>query len=350
MSQTAGNLPRTYPHTIAPLTALRFFAAAALFCYHIHVYFPHGDGLLSALAAKAYLGVDFFFILSGFILAHVYIPPLRDGTFTTRKFLIHRLARIYPVHFLTLLVAGVLGLCHAQGWTATTSWNGFAANIFLVHAWGSGGPFSFNVPSWSISAEWFAYLCFPVLLHFLLKTGMDRVVLFAIWLYVLCMGFIYVYLNITLGDVVTGFTMIRIMPEFVLGIALYLAGSRRPWIGPVIPAGLVLTALLCMSLYTERPDYLTVLILAGIIHVGAGSSLKPGARIHPALTYLGEISYSFYMIHVLVLYGFWRLFEIYGYAWLWIVLSFCATLALSAALYHFVERPARYAIRQWTGT
>jgi exopolysaccharide production protein ExoZ len=140
--------------------------------------------------------------------------------------------------------------------------------------------------------------------------------------------------------------MLRIMPEFVLGMALYYVSCRKPWTGSAVPAYLTLVALLLISLYMGLPDYISILTFPGIIYVAAGSSLKPVHRKHTALVYCGEISYSFYMIHVLVLYGGWRLFEIYGNSWLWIIFSFSATLALSAAAYNYIERPAREALRR----
>ena len=89
-----------YPANIPSLTALRFVAAAAVFAFHIdHTFLPGAFGALTPLVRKGYLGVDFFFILSGFILTHVYAPQMDAGTFKSRAFFAHRFARVYPVHF-----------------------------------------------------------------------------------------------------------------------------------------------------------------------------------------------------------------------------------------------------------
>src|SRR5262249_48688850 len=119
--------------------------------------------------ARGYLGVDFFFVLSGFIITHVYLANLAHPTAAaTRVFLWHRFVRIYPVHVAVLAglmvllaigrVAGI-PLNNPEDWSsADLLWN-----LTLLHAWGFVDHPSWNVPSWSISAEWFAYLLFPLL-------------------------------------------------------------------------------------------------------------------------------------------------------------------------------------------
>src|SRR5579871_4886437 len=95
------------PANIKPLTALRFFAAAWVVLFH---YWPNLTlAAPPALVAKGYLGVELFFVLSGFILCHVYLPPFEEGRFKYADFLWARLARIYPMHLMTLLGVGFMG-------------------------------------------------------------------------------------------------------------------------------------------------------------------------------------------------------------------------------------------------
>ena len=96
---------------IRPLTSLRFFAAFWVVLFH---YWP----ALSAAAApmvvgKGYLGVELFFILSGFILCHVYRTEVEEGRFAYGGFLWARLARVYPLHLATLVGMGVLAAAPA---------------------------------------------------------------------------------------------------------------------------------------------------------------------------------------------------------------------------------------------
>ena len=80
---------------IRPLTSLRFFAAMWVVAFH---YWPNLSSVMPPLVAKGYLGVELFFVLSGFILCHVYLDSVADGGFRYGSFLWARLARIYPLH------------------------------------------------------------------------------------------------------------------------------------------------------------------------------------------------------------------------------------------------------------
>ena len=105
------------------LTAARGFAAFAVVFYHIDAYLNgalSGAGL--AFIQRGALGVDFFFILSGFILAHVYGADMRAGTFAAWPYLARRFARIYPLHLVTLLAVAVLYANRVDGLGLRTSW------------------------------------------------------------------------------------------------------------------------------------------------------------------------------------------------------------------------------------
>ena len=149
---------------IKPLTSLRFVAA---YWVVVHHYWPHlaGAGAQPPLIARGYLGVELFFVLSGFILCHVYLPQFEEGRFRYRDFLWARLARIYPMHIATLVGMGAMaGAALAIGLSVdpnVLSLAALPANLTLTQAWGLAPVAGWNHPSWSISAEWFAYIAFP---------------------------------------------------------------------------------------------------------------------------------------------------------------------------------------------
>ncbi len=137
---------------LAPLTALRFFAALAILIHHC-------NGLFWPAAALGPLdaGVSFFFVLSGFILTYVY----RDaGPISLRHFYRARIARIWPLHLCCLLLA-ILLLTIPEPFNPGV----LAANALMLHAWIPLDRyfFSYNYASWSISTELFFYLAFPFL-------------------------------------------------------------------------------------------------------------------------------------------------------------------------------------------
>lgn len=131
--------------------------------------------------ARGYVWVEFFFALSGFILVHVYGSKTADfwtfksGAFTT--FLKARLARLYPVHFVTLISmlvlmvtlnqlsywGGYLSIYH-QPWPPINTWPSFVANLFLVQGWNLFPWLTWNGASWFVSVEFALCLLFPLFL------------------------------------------------------------------------------------------------------------------------------------------------------------------------------------------
>jgi len=153
------------------LDSMRGCCALLVAAYHLN---PQGRSLLGPLLANSYLWVDFFFVLSGFVIAHGYEGRI-VGLASARSFLVRRLARVYPLHLFVLalyvaleLSRLVVGGSHAaagdhppfSGWT---SLGGLAANLFLVHGLGLTDYLTWNAPSWSISCEFWTYALFALL-------------------------------------------------------------------------------------------------------------------------------------------------------------------------------------------
>ncbi len=160
----ASNLGR-----LVALDAWRGIAALFVALYRIFA-----DGWLHNLpfVKNAYLFVDFFFVLSGFVIAYAYL-----GKITTRAsafiFLVRRFGRVWPLHAALLAVfvmfelgRGVFGLIKAGAFDAFT---GLRAPItiiyefFLVHSLGFAGQTGWNTPAWSISTEFWTYIVFAIL-------------------------------------------------------------------------------------------------------------------------------------------------------------------------------------------
>ena len=152
------------------LTSLRFFFAMAVFCSHLGFLkdskFEIVRNLYSAVFAEGFIGVSFFFILSGFILTYNYADQFRMqlNRMNWRAFIIARIARIYPLHIITLLISIPL-LWIQEGGKGIQMIGIFVLQICLSQ---SLIPiqkvyFSFNAPSWSISDEFIFYLLLPII-------------------------------------------------------------------------------------------------------------------------------------------------------------------------------------------
>lgn len=140
------------------LTSLRFFAAALVVMHHISVFAP-GLGVIGLLTPSGYVGVTFFFVLSGFVLTYSWKPGGKAHGFYRRRF-----ARVYPVHLLFLAI----GMVPTVG---NPYWPALPANLTLLQAWSPNEIVarSFSGVSWSLSCELFFYATFPLLVGNLMR-------------------------------------------------------------------------------------------------------------------------------------------------------------------------------------
>ena len=144
---------------VQTLTVVRAFAATWVVIHHFgHHVTP---SFASTFLVSGTLAVDLFFGLSGFIMVYVYRDRARFWPFLIRRF-----ARLYPVHLVTLagviamtLVARFLGLPTDDPLDPAE----IGMNLLMIHGWGTVSVLHLNPPSWSISAEFSAYLAFPFL-------------------------------------------------------------------------------------------------------------------------------------------------------------------------------------------
>lgn len=345
---------------IKPLTALRFYAAMWVVLFH---YWPKlAVGWTPDFVLRGYLGVELFFVLSGFILCHVYLPALETGRFRYGSFLWARLARVYPLHIATLAGVGLMAFAAVRAGfgidPAILSWASLPANLFMVHAWGLAPEAGWNHPSWSISAEWFAYLAFPLFgwAALALKSRPWAAVAGAVAL----MTGLYLVFPLLSGFALTQATIawgaLRIVPCFALGCAAYLLWRARPVTGQGRALGLsaLLTAAVVAMAALGAHDLFIVPAFGALIYslaclTSSGSAIgASGVGV-----YLGEISYGVYMVCVP-----WKLLfanaavKLGGFEgevlplWLWLVFLL-SVIPVAALAHHVVERPARTAMKNW---
>ena len=347
------------PQNLKQLTALRFFAAVWVVGYH---YWPHLGLARPAVLEKGYLGVELFFVLSGFILSHVYLQAFGEKRQSYPSFLWARLARIYPVHIavlgglvLLMLAAAVLGLDIGDH---VAMWRSLPAQVTLTQAWGLSPDGGWNHPSWSISAEWFAYLTFPVFAWAAWRLR-DRPRLAVGLALALVVGLYEIYGGLT-GESLTRATItwgaLRIVPCFAYGCAIYLlwrAGGFKQRAASIACAGAAAAAVVALT-HFGAPDWATTATFGLLIASLAGMASN-GSRLLTSKTwvYLGEVSFALYMVCIP-----WEL--VFGglvnrglhldpdklplAAWL----VLCAgALPVAMAAHHLVERPAREIMRRY---
>ena len=361
-------MPAIRSERLDALTGLRFFAAFAIVLHHLPGSFGITHDTLHGYSLAQ--GVTVFFVLSGFVMRYAYpsIQTKRDAL----RFLANRIARVWPAHLATLTCALLI--------IGTFSPDTFLANMFLVQAWipQSNYFFSYNAVSWSISTELSFYLAFPILI-----LGFSRnwaVKLFASIVVVmlmvkLCNDFeVPHYAGLSANVVLQGFIMtnpLARMFEFVLGMTAaelwlrwrhFLPTSQMIWslmeaisvlmllfnvsyILPILwsmfPHSDAMAAWVSMSLSPALATALLLIVLA------EGNGLVASFLGTRSLRFLGDVSFSIYMTHQLILHCFklqvvsnWP-FPVQLSAYLAIV------LASSVALYLHVERPCQGWVKRY---
>jgi peptidoglycan/LPS O-acetylase OafA/YrhL len=362
---------------LGALTGLRFVAAAMIVAHHARLLVPIPDYALGH-------GVSFFFLLSGFILAYAY--PKLSTPKEVWQFLTARVARIWPAHLCTLLLAAAMLPPSLLTWTLQGNF-GFlrlAANAFLVHAWIPSRPwyFGWNGPSWSISAEMFFYFAFPALILNWERSWWWKWLLSAAL--VAGMAALGAWLHLpeaSTSDEPGLFGLLYISPlarlfEFVTGMVTFSAFRRlQRFKNQLTPAMFTVLEILVMAVagYSITTN-LIFAILRGALpdaaalwlaHAGDvvvfpflvlifafGKGLLSRGLASRPLIILGEMSFSIYLLHLMVFVAYRLRISVDGTSPDYAGLIGCIviTLALSAILWKRVEIPSRLAIRRWSSS
>src|SRR5260370_28897035 len=161
--------PSSAPQYVPALTGIRALAALLVLGMHTEQNVPAGLDSLLPFFARGFLGVDFFFVLSGFIITHVYFASLASASRSAVQiFLWHRFIRLYPVHITVLAgLVAIVPLAHAAGFTFNNpqEWqrHGLLCQLTLLHARAVLASPGWYGPASATGPEWFAYLLCPLL-------------------------------------------------------------------------------------------------------------------------------------------------------------------------------------------
>ena len=345
---------------ILALTSLRGVAALGVVIFHFRDQFGSAIDLdkYTVFFSRGYLLVDFFFVLSGFVIALSYTHFFAGG-FSANKygvFLAKRLGRIYPLHIVVL--AGFV-LSEAAKYLVATSanppfsvntFNALIANILLIQAWGIFDHFTWNHPAWSISTEWFAYLIFPFLAAVLSKARSYTAIGVVV---AACLAELAWLERYTGGDTPVSLFLLRCIPSFVLGMVVYRLGLFMPHRMQEILASnsAFATSLLLAVVTIALPVSDVVAIGAFFLTVLTGSVSR--GRVAAALSkgplyFLGVISYSIYLVHTLLQRVWQMLFQVVWHshigtaeAWIVFFVLVSAVIAVSKITYDLIEKPGR---------
>ncbi len=353
-------LKNRQPSYIGAHSALRGIASVTVLLSH-----AKGFGFISSVGilhhfvqvfAWADISVFLFFILSGFVMSHVYVTPVG-----WKHFFSARLARLVPVYEVTLLFAlGVfvfdVGLRHVNV-------PNLFANLTLIQQWFPvRNWYSINTPSWSLSVEAFLYLFAFPLLVFSRTLRWKQPLYFVLILMGAIWGTIYYnYVEEAGSDHPWGLSLASGLAGFSTGFALQSLrgnGLRYPTIAAAIGISLISFSLAyCVAFPLERTRGLLVLGLILIVACSTDPASVCGrVLIRRSLLFLGDISYSLYLWHfpIFTLVIITRVYldtKLHNRLEILIVHNLLALVAVSAAFaaatasYYKLEVPFRRLIR-----
>jgi peptidoglycan/LPS O-acetylase OafA/YrhL len=301
------------------LTGIRFYAALFVYLSHLPDVIP-GMGDLAApylVFNAGVVSVSLFFLLSGFVLTYNYAEWFTTGVAKSLyiRFVWDRLAKIYPVHFFTMLLVSPIAILSPHH---PFDWRAVPFHVLLLQCWWPLPMPEFreylNVPSWSISCEWFFYLLAPGALFFALGSVRRLTILVGAALtYAGCLG-----LAVTNGQpassqlyYVSWFAPSRFV-EFLVGVILarlFLFGTTakiKALTGRLQAAGiaLIVTGAVARA-HAPWPFWGGLLYVPGsallVISLAHGGGLFAAHLSRPAMSKLGAASFSFYMVHAPIL-------------------------------------------------
>lgn len=372
-----GDLVAPNVRELRGLTGLRIVAAAWVVLFHFQFTPLPGVAavveVIGPLVTAGALGVDLFFVLSGFVIAYTYLdklgPRLRLGA--TVRFVWARASRMWPLYALVFQIFGIWLVARLvigtgtdiafQGVQPVVSVREWLEQVFMVQMWTS--PFldgaSWVGATWSISAEWLAYLLFPVAALVFFRLRNLPVAVLAGFALLLMAPLAAAYL--VLGHPYYPWSwLVRILCAFGAGVFTYLVVRRlrvdertrrvASAVAAVLPLVIAAGLLLGDAVATGRGGAVIVLfpLLVGTLAIadrGPAMILSAPWAVHG-----GHLSYALYLVHIPMFEVYWLSLRLFAWpSWLAHLVGLVVlglTVPVAALGYKLVEEPARRRMRR----
>lgn len=314
---------------VLTLDSIRGIAAVIVVIHHVILMptflaaFPDRAWIDCAFFRSGGFLVDLFFVLSGIVMSLSYLQT-DFGRFSLRDFMVRRFARVYPLHIVMLLVLLLfrlarIGLGMVMAGVVVTAPaafevnNGYSffLNVFLLHSLGFVQYLNWNAPSWSISVEFYTYLVFGLML--LAAQRFSSLAWFYLGAATLAIGSWLVLTTMVATpqlDVQFDWGLLRCFTSFFLGVLTVKAVAALPRaISPALQGtiqfAVVLATVVHVSLTEAHPwvSYLapvTFAVLLGSLLAFPKAAVVPAMLTIRPLLWLGQRSYSIYMVHAFV--------------------------------------------------
>ncbi len=307
------------------------------------------------------MAVDFFFTLSGFIMAYTYQEDFRTkGLLVYFPFLLKRIARISPLGWTVTVVILVFGaIAGMEGRSdlfinenAMNSGIGLDILVNMLQVQGFFPLFNLNPPSWSISFEFGAYLLFPAFVYLIFNSRPLLVGVVACGLLAL-IAIAYQEPRFGLLGRSTGEAFVRSLIEFALGMAVYRLFRNQAFARFIgTDASTWTLSGLCLALFAVRVDLLLDLVFPILVLSWARNTGTARRCLSARIPYfLGMISFSIYLVHNMLRAPELALVKHFtdgplsvSEALAFVVVGSLTVVPVAALSYYLIERPGRDAV------
>lgn len=355
----------TGAHRFEALDSLRGVCAILVVMFHMPVASHWRDW---GFIQHSYLFVDYFFVLSGFVIGHAYAGRLKTAR-DAGRFMVRRLGRVWPLHVLMLVAFIGLELArtvfHFDGVTPFArdrSVEAIFTNLLLIQAWHIHPHLTWNGPAWTLSAEVACYLIFAGLVLVAPRRFRWIGLALAVIGGVLVLNFARRWMNTTYD-----FAVPRAVYGFFLGVLLQGLWMRIPRLKGAAATGLEIAGIVGTCVFiglAQGPVTVAVtLVFVALVWVFAGENGALSRVLdHPALVTLGRWSFAIYMVHMFILVVMMILARKldwvpggrridFGSVWindLFAIGMFGLVVVVAVVAHRLVERPAQRMIDRWT--
>ncbi len=360
---------------LKPLTSLRFFAAFVVVLCHVRYTHQQQMPLWAWNFCKnGFVGVNLFFVLSGFVIAYNYGEKFLEKTTTFGKFMLARFARIWPAFITALILAFPVYVLHDKAILHKFPLM-LPVHLLLIHNWFPSLGASWLSPSWTIGTEWGFYLMFPLFaaaVFRLRERGLWTLLIVAALLTFVAPAiyhsgaFAGTSIKSAAGDVagedfwgrvLRWYSFVR-LPEFLVGVCvcrLFMLQSieqREKWGRILAPVALISVAFIVVMMSMDalplmfmNQAALTLPFAAVIWYLAYDRGFVSNWMRAPWLVLLGEASYSLYLVHIIVKQVVFRFaghfFGTPSDSIPLTLLVIVAAIVASILIFMFIEKPAR---------
>ena len=335
---------------------LRFLASLAVILYHYKIGFAWDKGYVNlenlSLSLPFYkfinlfynygfYGVQLFFLISGFVFAHIYMN--KKHLVGLKEFFINRFARLYPLHFITLILIVfyffidqdfIRGQFNIERGRFFDLYH-FLLNVFFVHSWGLEKGLSFNSPTWTVSIEIATYITFFILLRFL----RNNKILFPLILIFLLFS---IYKTQLFNFKYTEYLLL-----FYIGIIVYQFPIKN-----YLKTFLFISVFLIIASFFGR-NFKVLLFCPGILILAIFfDNYINNYNLKNFFSFLGSLTYSLYLLHYpLMLVFLWMeeknfIFNNFYENDIFILLYIFLLLFFSFISFNLIENPLNKKIRK----